>query len=110
MNQDAKHILDAALRDALPGAAVGQALDQIAFQPGGRLILVAAGKEFEDRKNLTLREITVGKNYKWKGKCLTEIPVPKGTLLVMIERGDTTIIPSGDTVIQEGDVLVEAQF
>ena len=44
MNQDAKHILDAALRDALPGAAVGQALDQIAFQPGGRLILVAAGK------------------------------------------------------------------
>ena len=73
-------------------------------------LLVAAGKEFEDRKNLTLREITVGKNYKWKGKCLTEIPVPKGTLLVMIERGDTTIIPSGDTVIQEGDVLVEAQF
>ena len=44
MNQDAKHILDAALRDALPGAAVGQALDQIVFQPGGRLILVAAGK------------------------------------------------------------------
>ena len=43
MNQDAKHILDAALRDALPGAAVGQALDQIVFQPGGRLILVAAG-------------------------------------------------------------------
>ena len=73
-------------------------------------LLVAAGKEFEDRKNLTLREITVGKNYKWKGKCLTEIPVPKGTLLVMIERGDTTNIPSGDTVIQEGDVLVEAQF
>ena len=37
-------------------------------------------------------------------------PGSQGTLLVMIERGDTTIIPSGDTVIQEGDVLVEAQF
>ena len=49
MNQDAKHILDAALRDALPGAAVGQALDQIAFQPGGRLILVAAGKAAWER-------------------------------------------------------------
>lgn len=44
MNQDAKRILDAALREALPGAAVGQALDQISFQAGGRLILAAAGK------------------------------------------------------------------
>ena len=44
MNQDAKRILDATLREALPGAAVGQALDQISFQAGGRLILVAAGK------------------------------------------------------------------
>ena len=63
---------------------------------------MAAGKEFEDRKNLTLREITVGKNDKWAGKCLTEIPVPQGTLIVMIERGSSTIIPRGDTVIQEG--------
>lgn len=73
-------------------------------------LLVAAGKEFEDRKNLTLREITVGKNDKWAGKCLTEIPVPQGTLIVMIERGSSTIIPRGDTVIQEGDLLVEAKF
>ena len=44
MNHDAQQILDATLREALPGAAVCQALDQIAFHPGGRLILVAAGK------------------------------------------------------------------
>ena len=34
----------------------------------------------------------------------------QGTLIVMIERGSSTIIPRGDTVIQEGDLLVEAKF
>ena len=73
-------------------------------------VLVAAGQEFEDRKNLTLQEITVGKHDKWTNRCLTEIPIPKGTLIVMVQRGDQTIIPRGDTVIREGDVLVKASF
>lgn len=44
MNQDAKKIMDAALRDALPGAAVGQALENIHFHEGGKLVVIAAGK------------------------------------------------------------------
>lgn len=43
MFQDAQRIIDTTLREAMPGAAVGQALDKIAF-PKGRLIVVAAGK------------------------------------------------------------------
>jgi len=44
MNQDAQRILTETLREALPGAAVGQALEQISFNPDGRLVVVAAGK------------------------------------------------------------------
>lgn len=44
MNADAKRIMDAALREAMPGAAVNQALDRIDLSPEGRLIVVAAGK------------------------------------------------------------------
>ncbi|MCI6376502.1 MAG: glycerate kinase [Clostridiales bacterium] len=44
MNQDAQRILNATLQEALPGAAVGQALEQISFNPDGRLLVVAAGK------------------------------------------------------------------
>lgn len=43
MNQDAKKIIDITLGEAMPGSAVCQALDKIAF-PSGRLIVVAAGK------------------------------------------------------------------
>lgn len=73
-------------------------------------MLVVAAEEFEDRENLTLHEITVGKNHKWKNKTLSDIPVPTGTLVVMISRGGETIIPSGDTLIQEGDTMVVAKF
>lgn len=44
MNHDAQQIMNAALRDAMPGAAVRQALKTIRFHEKGRLIVVAAGK------------------------------------------------------------------
>lgn len=60
-------------------------------------LLIAAAEEFEDRRNMTLQEVTVDKNYKWNGKYLHEITIPGGTLIVMIRRGTSTIIPAGDT-------------
>ena len=43
MREDAKKIIEAAIRDALPDSAVARALDGHIFAPG-RLVLVAAGK------------------------------------------------------------------
>lgn len=44
MTKDAQLIMEAALRDAMPGAAVRQALERIDFGPEGRLVVIAAGK------------------------------------------------------------------
>ena len=44
MTKDAQIIMEAALRDAMPGSAVRQALDRIDFGPEGRLVVIAAGK------------------------------------------------------------------
>ena len=73
-------------------------------------LMIAAAEEFEDRKNMTLREITVDKNHKWKGRSLSRIPMQAGTLIVMIRRGKETVNPTGNTVVYEGDVLVQAKF
>lgn len=73
-------------------------------------LLITAAEEFEDRRNLTLQEITVDKGHKWNGKSLEQITIPKGLLIVMIQRGQETIIPRGDTVIHQGDVMVLAQL
>ena len=59
---------------------------------------------------MTLREITVDKNHKWSGKALSRISMQAGTLIVMVRRGKETAIPTGNTVVYEGDVLVQAKF
>ena len=63
---------------------------------------------FEDRENLSLQEIPITKGYKWLGHSLRQIPTHPNTLVIMIKRGNRTIIPSGGTVLQVGDTLVLA--
>ena len=73
-------------------------------------LLVIAARAFEDRENLTLREITVDKNHRCKGKTLEQVEIPQRILIIMVQRGGQTIIPRGDTLIEERDMLVAAQF
>jgi cell volume regulation protein A len=40
------------------------------------------------------------------GKAVVEVGLPKDTLIVLIGRGDDFIVPSGGTVLQEGDTLL----
>ena len=50
------------------------------------------------------------KNHRCKGKTLEQVEIPQGMLIIMVQRGGQTIIPQGDTLIEEGDMLVAAQF
>ena len=43
---------------------------------------------------------------KWAGHRVSEYPKKDGSLLVMIQRGEEKIIPNGNTILKEGDVLV----
>ena len=72
-------------------------------------LLVLAARAFEDRENLFLQEIVVEKGHKWVGRSLRQIPTRSDTLIVMIKRGNETIIPGGSTILQAGDTLVIAQ-
>lgn len=49
-------------------------------------------------------------NDRLKGRTLSEINLTQKGLIVMIERGKQTIIPNGNTRIEEGDLLVVAKF
>ena len=72
-------------------------------------LIVLASRTFEERENLTLRELFIEKSHKWNGKSLGEIQLPKGGLIVLIQREGKTIIPRGNTRIKEDDVLVIAE-
>ena len=77
------------------------------------VLLILAAEQFEDRENLSMSEICLDKNSKWAGKSLSEIRLPKGSLIVLIvliQREGKTLIPGGSTVLQAGDCLAVARL
>ncbi|MEE1315350.1 MAG: potassium/proton antiporter [Faecalimonas sp.] len=74
------------------------------LQVGDKLILSAKTPETEN--GVLLSEIQVEKEDSYVGKRLSDIPQKKNTLVIMIQRKERVIIPRGNVVLREGDVLV----
>lgn len=51
-------------------------------------------------------EFNAGHNTRIVGKKIKDIQLPENSLILLISRGDENIIPSGDSVIEEGDTVL----
>ena len=43
---------------------------------------------------------------KFIGKAIKELGLPEGSLVAMVQRGGQRIVPSGSTILEEGDRLI----
>ena len=71
-----------------------------------------AAYPFEEREHLRLSELTVERGHRLANRTLADIasaPNSPKYLIVLIQRGQETVIPTGSTVILPGDVLILAQ-
>lgn len=73
-------------------------------------LLVIAAQEFTDEENLRLKEVVIDEDHKWVNQLLKDIKVGKRKLVVMIKRGNDTIIPDGTTMVLNDDILVVAKY
>lgn len=73
------------------------------LQPGDILVLSAIA--YQDTVPLSLSEVTVGPSHDWAGQTIAEIDW-EGSLVVLIQRGEDALIPTGDLRLQAGDILV----
>lgn len=71
-------------------------------------LLVMAAPAFEDRENLTLHELNIGKKHRWAGRLVRELSPEGELLIIMVKRGGGTIIPDGSTRLLPEDTLVVA--
>lgn len=62
--------------------------------------------DFVDDSDMELIQITIPPHHHWVGRPIMEIELPEDSIIVTIERGNTTIIPNGKTVIEAGDVVI----
>lgn len=66
-------------------------------------------KTFNDYSNevpVQFIQFTMHRQHAWCNKKLCEITLPPDTLIVLLKRRGQNIIPNGDTVLEEADVLI----
>ena len=71
---------------------------------GDRLILAALERETLPGVTLTEKEVTAQDLA--AGARLADLPRRADALIVLVERGDSYLLPNGDTILQAGDRLV----
>ena len=68
--------------------------------------VITCTQAYDSVSEATLYEHPLSKNSRWAGHRVNEYPYQEEKLIVLIRRGDQSIIPRGDTVFENGDVLV----
>lgn len=68
--------------------------------------LILSVPSYEPSGQEDLEEIIITKKHSWCDKHIFELNLPDNILIALIKRGDTNLIPSGDTLIHENDIVV----
>ena len=77
--------------------------------PRGNTILkagdtvVLGAKPFKENEHINLKEIVLQKQNPWTGERIRDLDISRHSIIVLIKRGNMTIIPNGNTVLREGD-------
>ena len=61
---------------------------------------------YESTENDSLEEIAVTSGNSWCDKTIRELNLPQNLIIALVKRGEENIIPVGDTLIMDGDVVV----
>ena len=62
--------------------------------------------EYANEEAVRFIKITLTGKDAWTGKMIRDLGLPAGVILAVIQRGQKTVIPRGDTTLQTGDTLV----
>lgn len=68
-------------------------------------VVIICTRECRNNQTVKIVEHPLSHNSKWEGRMVKEYPFPKMHQLMLIRRGENTIIPNGNTVLQRGDIL-----
>ena len=62
--------------------------------------------DYFDDSDMELIQIKIPESHHWIGRPIMDIELPENSIVVTIERNDTTIIPNGRTIIEKGDIVI----
>ncbi|MDL2281273.1 potassium/proton antiporter [Selenomonadales bacterium OttesenSCG-928-I06] len=69
--------------------------------------LVLSGEAYRDEEEVKLNEIVIDAGHEWVNREIKSLDLSKDILIIIVRRQDGTfVVPNGDTIIEQGDVLV----
>ena len=69
-------------------------------------ILILGAKSLKDDKHIELKELVLRRNNPWNGQLIRELDISRRTVIVMVKRNGTMLIPRGDLMLMEGDHVI----
>ena len=98
---------------SIPGTLIAAVLrNGTAVIPKGDTVIlegdsvIIGAEEYQDQDGTHLTELSISPENRMVGKPLRETELRKDALVVLIRRNGADVIPDGDTVLLEGDLLV----
>lgn len=62
--------------------------------------------DYQDKSELGFIQTPITEGSRWIGKHVRELNLAFNVIVAKIQRGDRVVVPRGDTVIEEGDIIV----
>ena len=69
-------------------------------------ILVIGAEFFKDDWHVELKEVHLRRHSPWNGMAIRDLDISRQTLIVLIKRRGTMLIPNGDMILREGDTVL----
>lgn len=71
---------------------------------GDRLVIGA--EPLKGEQPIELKEMFIKKNHPWNGMRIEELDISRQSIIVMIKRHGTMLVPRGEMILREGDELL----
>ena len=105
-----KSIMELALPHGVIVAMVRRGSENIV--PRGNVVLkphdtlILGAEALQDNIHIDLKEVVLLKHNPWNGQRIKELDISRQTLIVMVKRNGTMLVPKGDLMLLEGDHVI----
>ena len=105
-----REIKDLGLPDGMIVAAIQR--DRRVIVPKGDTelkdgdVLVIGAEHFKDDWHIDLKEVVLHRRSPWNGVAISDLDISRQTIIVMIRRRGTMLVPRGDLILREGDEVL----
>ena len=73
-------------------------------------VLVIGSEALKNGRSLHLTEVNIGEEHAWNGLAIKDLDISRKMLIVMIKREGRSLIPYGDMVLNDGDLVIISDF